>query len=99
MLGFETPWWPEIRRECPMAFRDEAHLETCLVYVLSDDPIHPVLESIAPMSGAAAGLSGGWDLSHARDQADIAGHALVSCHRSPSIPSDVILDSMANVRS
>jgi len=82
MLGFETPWWPEIRRECPMAFRDETHLETCLVYVLSDDPIHPVLESIAPMSGIAAGLSGGWDLSHARDQADIAGHALVSVNGS-----------------
>ena len=82
MLGFETPWWPEIRRECPVAFRDETHFETCLVYVLSDDPIHPVLESIAPMSGFGGGLSGGWDLSHGRDQADVAAHALLSVNRS-----------------
>ena len=82
MLGFETPWWPEIRRECPAAFQDGKHLETCIVYILSDDPIHPVIESIAPMSGFGGGLSGGWDLSHDRDQADVAAHALVSVNRS-----------------
>jgi hypothetical protein len=87
MLGFETPWWPEIRRECPLAFQGKTrdkwtHLETCIVYVLADDPIHPVLETIAPMSGLGGGLSGGWDLSHGRIQGDIAGHALVSVNRS-----------------
>lgn len=82
MLGFETPWWPEIRRECPSAFQDGTHLETCIVYIMSDDPIHPVLESIAPMSGLGGGFSGGWDLSHNRDQADVAGHAVVSVNRS-----------------
>jgi hypothetical protein len=85
MLGFETPWWPEIRRECPPVFQKKAEdknrwslIETCAVEVMSDDPIHPVLQSIAPMTGAAGGLSGGWDMSHGRDQVDFAAHALIS---------------------
>jgi hypothetical protein len=88
MLGFETPWWPEIRRECPPAFQKAAAkakwtlLETCAVYVMSDDPIHPVVQSIAPMTGFAGGLSGGWDLSHGRDQADVAADALLSSNLS-----------------
>jgi hypothetical protein len=81
-MGFETPWWPEIRRECPAAFRDWTHLETCMVYVLSDDPIHPVLESIAPMSGLGGGIAGGWDLSQSRDQAAVSAHALASVNGS-----------------
>jgi hypothetical protein len=87
MLGFETPWWPEVRRECPPVFRSGttdkwSHLETCLVDVLSDDPIHPVVASIAPMSGLGAGLSSGWDLSHGRDQTDLAARALASVDKS-----------------
>jgi hypothetical protein len=87
MLGFETPWWPEVRRECPVAFSGKTeskwtHIETCITDVLSDDPIHPVVQSIAPMSGLGLGLSGGWDLSHDRNQVDIAARALISVNRS-----------------
>jgi hypothetical protein len=91
MLGIETPWWPQIRRDCPPAINDKSpegkpithteraeEVETCLIDLLSDDPIHPVLESVAPRSGTAAGLSGGWDFSHGTDQISAAARALVS---------------------
>jgi hypothetical protein len=91
MLGFATPWWPEIRRECPIAWSGKspdgralspaekgAHLQTCVIDILSDDPIHPVAESIVPMSGFGGGLSGGWDMSQGPNQIDIAARALVS---------------------
>jgi hypothetical protein len=91
MLGVETPWWPEIRRECPPVFSGTApdghalthterteQLETCAIDVLSDDPIHPVLESVAPQSGFGGGLSGGWDFSHGADQNALSARALLS---------------------
>jgi hypothetical protein len=91
MLGVETPWWPEIRRDCPRALHSTAAdghelshaeraelLETCAIDILSDDPIHPVLESVAPRAGFGGGLSGGWDFSHGADQVDLAARALGS---------------------
>jgi hypothetical protein len=91
MLGIETPWWPQIRRDCPPALdgkslegiplnHDERaeQTETCLLDLLSDDPIHPVAESVAPRSGFGGGLSGGWDFSHGTDQVALAARAMVS---------------------
>jgi hypothetical protein len=94
MLGVETPWWPTIRRDCPPAFSDTSpegtplshaqrteQLETCALDVLSDDPIHPIAESVAPRSGVAGGLSGGWDFSHGTDQVALAAHGLISVNK------------------
>jgi hypothetical protein len=91
MLGIETPWWPEIRRDCPPALSgtsaEGAHLshterfdeaETCVIDLLSDDPIHPVLESVAPRSGFGGGVAGGWDFSHGTDQIAFSAHAVGS---------------------
>ena len=93
MLGVETPWWPEIRRDCPPVFNGvapdghdlthaerTAQVETCAIDLLSDDPIHPVLESVAPRSGFGGGLSAGWDFSQGANQNALFVRALVSAN-------------------
>jgi hypothetical protein len=93
LRGIETAWWPEIKEECPPALRGRtrsgrrfsrreraAHVESCVTSVISDDPIHPDLASIVPMSGIGMGLGASVDMSRGVDQRDLSATALVSQH-------------------